>query len=52
MIVLLIFAIALFIFWILGLTLRFTAGALIHVALVIALVLLIVYLLRAVFRVI
>ena len=52
MIIVLIVAIALFVFWVLGLTTRFIAGGLIHIALVIAVILLIIYLLRVVARVI
>jgi hypothetical protein len=52
MIIVLVVAIVLFVFWVLGLTTRFIAGGLIHIALVIAVILLIIYLLRVVARVI
>jgi hypothetical protein len=51
MTVVLVVAIVLIAFWLLGLTTRFTESGLIHIALVIALVLLIVWLLRVVVRV-
>jgi len=50
MIILLIIAIILFVFWLLGLTTRFIASGLIHLAIVIAIILLVIWLLRAVFR--
>jgi hypothetical protein len=52
MTILLIFAIALFAFWLLGFSTRFIASGLIHIVLVIALVLFVIWLLRVAFRVI
>jgi hypothetical protein len=51
MTVLLVIAVVLFIFWGLGLTTRFTQSGLIHVALIIAIILLAIWLLRVVVRV-
>ena len=51
MTILLIIAIILFVFWVLGLTTRFTESGLIHIALVIAIILFIFWLLRVAFRV-
>jgi hypothetical protein len=51
MTLLLIIAIILFVFWVLGFSTRFIASGLIHVALVIAIVLFIFWLLRVAFRV-
>jgi hypothetical protein len=51
MTVLLVIAIVLFVFWVLGLTTRFTNSGLIHLALGIAVILLVVYLMRTVLRV-
>ena len=51
MTVVLIVAIVLLAFWLLGLATRFTGSGLIHIALVVALVLLVVWLLRVVMRV-
>jgi hypothetical protein len=48
MTILLIIAIVLFVFWLLGFSTRFIASGLIHVVLVIALILFIIWLLRAV----
>ncbi len=48
MTILLIIAIVLFVFWLLGFSTRFIASGLIHIVLVIALILFIVWLLRAV----
>jgi hypothetical protein len=50
MTILLVVAIALFAFWLLGFSTRFIASGLIHIALVIAVVLLIIWLLRVVVR--
>lgn len=52
MTILLIIGIILFVLWLVGLGTRNTMGGLVHVALAIAIVLLIIWLLRAVFRVI
>jgi hypothetical protein len=52
MTILLVVAIVLFVFWLLGFTTRFIASGLIHIALVIALVLFVFWLLRVGFRVI
>ena len=49
MIILLIIGIILFLFWLLGTTTRFTESRLIHVAVVIAIILIVIWLLRAVF---
>jgi hypothetical protein len=51
MTILLIIAIVLFIFWVLGFSTRFIASGLIHIALVIALILFVFWLLRVAFRV-
>ena len=51
MTLLLIIAIILFVFWLLGFSTRFIASGLIHIALVIAIVLFIFWLLRVAFRV-
>jgi hypothetical protein len=51
MTVLLVIAAVLFIFWAVGLSTRFTSSGLIHVALVIAVILLAIWLLRVVVRV-
>jgi len=51
MTILLIIAIVLFVFWLLGFSTRFIASGVIHVVLVIAIVLFIVWLLRVGFRV-
>ena len=48
MTILLIIAIVLFVFWLLGFSTRFIASGLIHIVLVIALILFFVWLLRAV----
>jgi hypothetical protein len=48
--ILLVVAIALFVFWLLGFSTRFIASGLIHIALVIAVILLVVWLLRVVVR--
>jgi hypothetical protein len=52
MTILLIAAIVLFAFWLLGLTIRFTDSGLIHIALVIAVILLVVWFLKAGLRII
>ena len=51
MTILLIIAIVLFVFWVLGFSTRFVASSLIHIVLVVALILFIVWLLRVPFRV-
>ena len=50
MTLLLIIAIVLFVFWLLGFSTRFVASGLIHIVLVIALVLFVIWLLRVAFR--
>jgi lipopolysaccharide export LptBFGC system permease protein LptF len=50
MTILLIIAIVLFVFWLLGFSTRFIASGVIHVVLVIALILFVVWLLRVGFR--
>jgi hypothetical protein len=50
MIVLLIIAMILFVFWLLGLTTRFIASGLIHLSIVVAIILIVIWLLRAVFN--
>ena len=51
MTLLLIIAIILFVFWVLGFSTHFIASGLIHIALVIAIILFIFWLLRVAFRV-
>jgi hypothetical protein len=51
MTLLLIIAIILFVFWVLGFSTRFIASGLIHIALIIAIILFIFWLLRVAFRV-
>jgi hypothetical protein len=51
MTVLLIFAIVLFVFWLLGFSTRFIASGLIHIVLVVAVILFAFWLLRVGFRV-
>jgi hypothetical protein len=51
MTILLVLAIALFVFWLLGFSTRFIASGLIHIVLVVAVVLFIFWLLRAGLRV-
>ena len=51
MTILLIVAIVLLVFWLLGITIRFTDSGLIHIVLVIGVILLIVWFLRAGLRV-
>jgi uncharacterized membrane protein YqjE len=48
--ILLVIAIILFVFWLLGFSTRFVASGLIHFVLVIAIVLFVVWLLRVAFR--
>ena len=50
MTILLVIAIVLFVFWLLGFSTRFVASGVIHVVLVIALILFVVWLLRVGFR--
>jgi hypothetical protein len=52
MTILLIIGILLLVAWLVGLGTRYTLGGLVHIALAVALVLIIIWLLRAVFRVI
>jgi hypothetical protein len=52
MTILLVVAIVLFVFWLLGFTTRFIVSGLIHIALVIALVLFVFWLLRVALRLI
>jgi hypothetical protein len=52
MTVLLVIAIVLFVFWLLGFSTRFIASGLIHIALVIAVILFAFWLLRVAFRII
>ncbi len=51
MTLLLIIAIVLFVFWLLGFSTRFVASGLIHIVLVVAVILFIFWLLRVAFRV-
>jgi Family of unknown function (DUF5670) len=52
MTLLLIIGILLLVAWLIGLGTRFTLGGMVHIALAVALVLIIIWLLRAVFRII